>query len=154
MSFLGTRRSPSSVTSTSRKSPTSKRSFSKASFGIVIWCLGLILVICIKPPLFFFTVKKKSGGFMQITRISPKHQITIPKDAFEKLRLEVGDFLEVDVTEEGLLLVPKKLISKDQMWFWTKEWQEKEKEADEAIAKGEISGPFKNANELFQHLRK
>ena len=91
---------------------------------------------------------------MQITRISPKHQITIPREAFERLRLEVGDFLEVDVTEEGLLLIPKKLIPKDQVWFWTKEWQEKEKEADEAITKGEISGPFKNAKELTRHLRK
>jgi len=91
---------------------------------------------------------------MQITRISPKHQITIPKEAFEKLRLEVGDLLEVDVAEERLLLIPKKLISKDQAWFWTKEWQEKEKEADEAIVKGEVSGPFKSANELVQHLRK
>ncbi|MEW6215625.1 MAG: AbrB/MazE/SpoVT family DNA-binding domain-containing protein [Nitrospirota bacterium] len=91
---------------------------------------------------------------MPITRISPKHQITIPKEAFEKLHLEVGDFLEVDVTEEGLLLIPKKLISKDQAWFWTKEWQEKEKEADEAIAKGELSGPFENADELIRHLRK
>jgi AbrB family looped-hinge helix DNA binding protein len=91
---------------------------------------------------------------MAITRVSPKHQITIPKEAFEKLRLEVGDFLEVDVTEEGLLLIPKKLISKDQAWFWTKEWQEKEKEADEAIAKGEVSGPFKSADELIRHLRK
>jgi AbrB family looped-hinge helix DNA binding protein len=91
---------------------------------------------------------------MAITRVSPKHQITIPKEAFEKLHLEVGDFLEVDVTEEGLLLIPKKLISKDQAWFWTKEWQEKEKEADEAIAKGEVSGPFKSADELIWHLRK
>lgn len=91
---------------------------------------------------------------MPITKISPKHQITIPKEVFEKLRLEVGDFLEVEVIEEGLLLIPKKLISKDQSWFWTKEWQEKEKEADEAIAKGEISGPFESAEELIQHLRR
>jgi antitoxin MazE len=66
----------------------------------------------------------------------------------------VGDFLEVDVTEESLLLVPKKLISKDQAWFWTKEWQEKEREADEAIAKGEISEPFKSTKELIGHLRR
>ena len=91
---------------------------------------------------------------MQTTKVSPKHQITIPKEAFEKLHLEVGDFLEVDVTEEGLLLIPKKLISKDQVWFWTKEWQDKEKEADEAIAKGKVSRPFKSANELVRHLRK
>lgn len=91
---------------------------------------------------------------MAITRISPKHQITIPKEAFEKLHLEVGDFLEVDVAEEGLLLIPKKLISKDQIWFWTKEWQQKEKEVDEAIARGERSGPFKKSDELIRHLRK
>ncbi len=91
---------------------------------------------------------------MAVTRISPKHQITIPKEAFEKLRLEVGDFLEVDVQEEGLVLIPKKLISKDQAWFWTKEWQQKEKEADEAISKGEVSKPFKSAGELIQHLKK
>ncbi len=88
---------------------------------------------------------------MQTTRISPKHQITIPKEVFEKLHLEVGDILEVDMTEEGLLLVPKKLISKDQAWFWTKEWQKKEKEADEAIARGELSGPFENAQDLIRH---
>ncbi|MEW6417435.1 MAG: AbrB/MazE/SpoVT family DNA-binding domain-containing protein [Nitrospirota bacterium] len=91
---------------------------------------------------------------MPITRISPKHQITIPKEAFEKLHLEVGDFLEVNATEEGLLFIPKKLISKDQAWFWTKEWQEKEKEADEAIEKGELSKAFENADELIRHLRK
>ena len=91
---------------------------------------------------------------MRIIRIGQKHQITIPREAFERLRLEVGDFLEVDVTEEGLLLIPKKLIPKDQVWFWTKEWQEKEKEADEAIAKGEISGPFDSAKGLTRHLRK
>ena len=88
---------------------------------------------------------------MQTTRISPKHQITTPKEVFEKLHLEVGDILEVDMTEEGLLLVPKKLISKDQAWFWTKEWQKKEKEADEAIARGELSGPFENAQDLIRH---
>ena len=91
---------------------------------------------------------------MQLTRISPKHQITIPKEAFEKLQLEVGDFLEVETTEEGLLLIPKKLVSKDQTWFWTKEWQEKEREADEAISREELSKPFRKADELIRHLRK
>jgi len=91
---------------------------------------------------------------MPITKISPKHQITIPKEAFERLRLEVGDFLEVEVTEEGLLLIPKKLIPEDQAWFWTKEWQAREKEAEEAIARGEISEPFESPEELIRHLRK
>ena len=90
---------------------------------------------------------------MAITKISPKHQITIPKEAFEKLRLEIGDFLEVEATEDGLLLIPRKLISKDQSWFWTKEWQTKEKEADEAIARGETSETFENAGDLIRLCR-
>ena len=40
------------------------------------------------------------------------------------------------------VLTPKKLVDKDQEWFWTKEWQERENEADKAIAKGEVTGPF------------
>ena len=91
---------------------------------------------------------------MQITRISPKRQITIPKEVFDKLHLEVGDFLEVNTIDDGIVLIPKKLISKDQEWFWTKEWQAKEKEADEALLKGEVSKVFESADELVNHLRK
>jgi AbrB family looped-hinge helix DNA binding protein len=74
---------------------------------------------------------------MQLTRISPKHQITIPKEVFTKLQLEVGDFLEVEATEAGVLLIPKKLISKDQ-----------------AIERGDLSKPFQKAEELLRHLKK
>ena len=31
-----------------------------------------------------------------------------------------------------------KVISKDQVWFWTKEWQEKEKEADRESKYGNL----------------
>jgi antitoxin MazE len=97
---------------------------------------------------------KKQGESMQLTKISPKHQITIPQEAFKKLKLEVGDFLEVEITDEGLLLVPKKVISKDQNWFWTKEWQSKEREAEEAISKRDLFGPFDSADTLIHHLKK
>ncbi|MCI0529273.1 MAG: AbrB/MazE/SpoVT family DNA-binding domain-containing protein, partial [Nitrospira sp.] len=78
---------------------------------------------------------------MATTKIGPKHQITIPKEVFERLHLEIGDYLEVQVRGNYIVMVPKKLISKDQVWFYTPEWQEKEREADEAIARGEVSGP-------------
>lgn len=90
---------------------------------------------------------------MQITKISPKRQITIPKEICKKLNLETGDYLEVDTINEGIVLIPKKLISRDQEWFWSKEWQAKEKEADEAISRGEISQIFENADDLIKHLR-
>jgi AbrB family looped-hinge helix DNA binding protein len=91
---------------------------------------------------------------MQTTRIGPKHQITIPKDIFEALNLEVGDFLEAGIEDSTIVLVPKKLIPKDQAWFWTKEWQKGEREADEAILKGDLVGPFSNIKDALKALKK
>lgn len=91
---------------------------------------------------------------MPAVKIGPKHQITIPREVFESMRLEVGDFLDTHVKDNAIVLVPKKLVPKYQEWFWTKEWQEMEKEADEAIAKGEIIGPFSKASDAVKALKK
>ena len=91
---------------------------------------------------------------MPAIKIGPKHQITIPKEVFDSLHLEVGDFLDTHVKDNVIVLVPKKLIPKDQEWFWTKEWQEMEKEADEAIAKWETIGPFSKASDAIKALKK
>ena len=89
---------------------------------------------------------------MPNVRIGPKHQVTIPKEIFDRLRLAIGDYLEVEATEQAIIMTPKKLISKDQEWFYTKEWQEKEREADTAILRGELSAPFATIDELMEHL--
>ena len=43
-------------------------------------------------------------------------------------------------------------IDKNQAWFWTKEWQEGEREADKELKEGKMSRPFKTINELRKHL--
>lgn len=91
---------------------------------------------------------------MPVVKIGPKHQITIPREVFDSLRLEVGDFLETQIKDNALVLIPKKLVPKDQEWFWTGEWQKKEKEADEAIRKGEVAGPFTKASDVIKALKK
>ena len=69
----------------------------------------------------------------------------------EKLR--EGDFLGASVKKSEIILKPKRLILRDQEWFWTKEWQKKEREADEDIKAGRLSGPFTNAKDLIVHLK-
>lgn len=86
-------------------------------------------------------------------RIGPKHQVTIPAEVFKKLQLETGDFLTAKVKNSEIILQPKKLIPKEQEWFWTKEWQKKEREANEDIKKGRVYGPFTNAKDLIRSLR-
>jgi AbrB family looped-hinge helix DNA binding protein len=98
--------------------------------------------------------KTRQRDDMAVTKIGPKHQVTIPKDVFERLSLEVGEYLDGAVKENQILMVPKKLIPKDQTWFSTPEWQKKEQEADEAIARGEVSGPFSSIEALKAHLEK
>ncbi len=82
---------------------------------------------------------------MPITKISPKHQITIPTEIFRQL--EIDDYLEAKVAGGAIVLIPKKLIPKDQAWFWTKEWQDKEREAEEDIRTERIEGPFKSGRD-------
>lgn len=44
-------------------------------------------------------------------------------------------------------------VELDEQWFWTPEWQHKEKEADEAIRAGKISGPFRDHKTLISALK-
>jgi AbrB family looped-hinge helix DNA binding protein len=91
---------------------------------------------------------------MAAVKIGPKHQITIPKEVFDSMRLEPGDFLDTRVEGNTIVLIPQRLVPKDQEWFWSKEWQEMEKEADEAIAKGDTVGPFSKASDAIKALKK
>jgi AbrB family looped-hinge helix DNA binding protein len=80
--------------------------------------------------------------------------VSIPKKIREKLGISEGDFMECEITDGNVVLKPKKLINRNQAWFFSKEWQEKEKEADEAIRKGEVVGPFENIEDALEALKK
>ncbi len=41
------------------------------------------------------------------------------------------------------------LIPKDQLWFWTPEWQKKEREVDEARARGD----YKETDSVDEFMR-
>lgn len=75
--------------------------------------------------------------------------ITIPKNLTEK-----GALVVIPQKEYDELKSVYNSIDKDQIWFWTKEWQKKEREADIAIKNGKISRPYKNWKELKKALDK
>jgi hypothetical protein len=49
--------------------------------------------------------------------------------------------------------VPKKLVDKSQAYFWTRKWQEGEREADEDIKAGRVKA-FGSVEELIGDLEK
>jgi hypothetical protein len=45
-------------------------------------------------------------------------------------------------------------IDPDQAWFWTPEWQEGEREVDEAIARGEVGAVYMSDEEFISALKR
>lgn len=53
---------------------------------------------------------------MSIVKIMQRRQVVIPKDLFDSLQLNVGDYLEVKLNEGKLEYVPKELVDRDE-WY-------------------------------------
>jgi AbrB family looped-hinge helix DNA binding protein len=89
---------------------------------------------------------------MSTTKITRNFQVSIPKAIRDQLRLEEGDLLEVEQRDGEIVMIPKRLIDADQAWFWSREWQEGEREVDEDLRAGRVLGPFKTIEELKKHF--
>jgi AbrB family looped-hinge helix DNA binding protein len=72
---------------------------------------------------------------MPVVRIGPKHQVTIPKDVFDQLHLQPGDFLEAIAQEGKIIMIPKQLTAKVPAPSLTKEEQEALIQIREKISK-------------------
>lgn len=81
---------------------------------------------------------RKGENKISGTTVRGKGQVTIPADIRKAARLEEGDPVEVELTAEGILLRPRKVIDATQAWFWTPAWQAHEREADEDLAAGRL----------------
>jgi len=69
------------------------------------------------------------------------------------LAITKGDYVEVDVKDNDIILKPRKLIDPLQGWYWTKEWQEMEALVDEDIKEGNVSPKFKTAEDGVKWLK-
>lgn len=86
-----------------------------------------------------------------LVQIRKKAQLTIPQSVRQKLGIEEGDFLDIQVRSGEIVLKVKKLVDKEQAWFWTKRWQQGEKEAQEDIRAGRVHR-FSNARSAVAFL--
>lgn len=89
-----------------------------------------------------------------IMKISPQGQIRIPNKFMSLLGITQGDYVEVDVKDNDIILKPRKLIDPSQGWYWTKEWQKMETSVDDEIEKGHVSPKLKTAEEGLKWLKK
>ena len=70
-----------------------------------------------------------------ILKVQKNKNVTLPTWLMQHFHVTVGDYIRIEETKEGVFLKPAKLIDPSQAYFWTKEWQEGEKEAEEGQEK-------------------
>ncbi|MEM4168440.1 MAG: AbrB/MazE/SpoVT family DNA-binding domain-containing protein [Candidatus Caldarchaeum sp.] len=76
---------------------------------------------------------------MAVVKLGVRRQLTIPKEIIEQLGIKPGDYVEVTRKNRSIVITPS-----EDAWFWSKEWQEKEREADQDIKAGRVKR-FKKA---------
>jgi mRNA interferase RelE/StbE len=54
------------------------------------------------------------------------------------MKLQEGDSLDIVVEGDIIIIKPVLVIDRSQSWFWSKEWQASEKEAEKDIEKGRV----------------
>ena len=87
-----------------------------------------------------------------LTKLTTGGQVTLPKAIRARTNMQPGDFVEVNLDDEGrIVLTPKKLVDASQAYFWTEEWQKGERKADEDIKAGRVKR-FKSAADAVKYL--
>jgi AbrB family looped-hinge helix DNA binding protein len=84
--------------------------------------------------------------------IRSKSQLTLPDGIRRALHVGEGDEVEFAVHEDGMVTIRGcASIPTDQAWFFTPEWLDGEREADEDIAAGRGT-VYESAEDMFAHL--
>lgn len=80
--------------------------------------------------------------------------IALPLQIRRRLGLDApGTQLEIFERDGEIVLRPHVPIPAEQAWFWSPEWQAKEREVDVHVAAGETT-EFADVDEFAKHLEK
>lgn len=91
---------------------------------------------------------------MPIVRLEHTGQVTIPDEVRKILGWEEGDYLDIALKEEIVILKKTEMVSEteedDESWFLSEEWQKSHRKALKDIEEGRVYGPFDNAEDLLK----
>ncbi len=87
----------------------------------------------------------------QLVRVTRGGQVTIPAALRREAGIEVGDYLEARLEDGRLVLLPKQVIDREQAYFWSKAWQEGEREAEQDLEEKRTT-EFESLDDLFTDL--
>ncbi len=89
---------------------------------------------------------------VETVKVTRRGQVTLPASLRNAAQIEEGDYIQFLIDGTTINLIVKKLIDKSQTYFWTREWHEGEREADEDIRAGRLK-TFDSVDELIAELK-
>jgi AbrB family looped-hinge helix DNA binding protein len=89
----------------------------------------------------YMRIQNKVNRASAIVKIGVSRQVAIPKKLHDRLGLAPGDYLEIALEGDRLILTPKAMIEKRLA------------ESLEDIREGRVHGPFRSASALLRSLR-
>src|SRR6059058_5797366 len=60
-------------------------------------------------------IRQRKDGVMPIGKIGQRRQVVIPKEIFDALGLNTGDFVEVTRVKQTVVIKPKKLVDAEDV---------------------------------------
>src|SRR5205823_11973280 len=69
----------------------------------------------VQPRARSYTQKVRNPNPMALTKVGPKYQVPIPKEAREAVGLAVGDLVDATPTKDGVRLRPPAVIPKSAL---------------------------------------
>jgi AbrB family looped-hinge helix DNA binding protein len=87
-------------------------------------------------------IQAKRGRPLPVVKIGVSRQVVIPKKLHDQLGLSPGDYLEVGLEGDRLILTPKALVEKRLA------------ESLDDIRQGRVHGPFRSMPALLRSLRR
>ena len=89
----------------------------------------------------FMKTQTRHASLKSVVKLGTSRQVIIPKKIHDRLGLAPGDYLEVELREDKVVLTPKALVEKRLA------------EALEDVKRGRVHGPFRSAKEMISSLR-
>jgi len=99
---------------------------------------------------------ERRGVVMPIGKIGQRRQVVIPKEIFEALGLQTGDFVEVTQVKRTVVITPKKIVDADEVLTPEQKAQIDARLAEglRDIAQGRMYGPFHSVESMVESLHK
>jgi AbrB family looped-hinge helix DNA binding protein len=89
---------------------------------------------------------------MAAVKVTRNGSVTLPVKFRRALGLREGDLVTAELSGGAIVVRPARVIDAEDAWFYSKEWQAKEAEADADIEAGRVSRAFHSVDELMDDL--